>query len=141
VIDEMVRDLAFNIRLLDGPTVRESDGLAMSSRNDYLSAEERGRSVCLWRGLQRGRQLLAAGERDAEAVVAAVTEVLRDTDQVEYVEIRSVPDLLSVRQVRGHVLLAVAARVGPARLIDNLVLRVHENNVVSAGLLGGDASE
>ena len=141
VIDEMVRDLAFSVRLLDGPTVRESDGLAMSSRNNYLSSEERKRATCLWQGLQRGRQLLGEGERDAAAIIEAVTAILQDADQVEYVEIRSVPDLTPVQRVCDHILLAVAASVGPARLIDNLVLAVQEDSVASAALLGGEASE
>ena len=139
VIEEMVQDLDFGIRLLDGPTLREADGLAMSSRNRYLSSTERKHALCLRRGLLRGRRLLQQGERQAAAVVVAMTEELRSADSVEYAELRSVPELEPVTRVFGKVLLAVAAKVGPARLIDNLVLEVREDNISSASLLGSEA--
>ncbi len=135
VVDEMVRDLFLPVRLVDAPTVREADGLAMSSRNAYLRPDERRRALALWDGLRAARELLEAGERGREAVIAAMSARLAATDGTEYAEVRRVPDLAPLDEVRGHVLLAVAARVGRARLIDNLVLQV-DGGVREVPLLG-----
>ena len=136
VIAQMVEDLKMNVRLIDGPTVREPDGLAISSRNRYLDPEERVRALCLYEALSAGRDLLASGERQREKVVAVMREHLAAADQLEYAEIRRVPDLGVQEQVTDRVLLAVAARVGPARLIDNIVLNVSRNGVTDGVLMG-----
>ena len=124
VIDEMVRDLDFGVRLIDAPTVREADGLALSSRNRYLEPADRRRATCLWRGLGAARERLEAGEREPAAVLAALRGPLAEADGVDYAEVRTVPDLAPAEALAGRLLLAVAAHVGPARLIDNLVLDV-----------------
>lgn len=134
VIGEMVRDLDVPVRLIDHPTVREADGLAMSSRNAYLCGEARTRALALSRSLAAARARLEAGERDTAALVAAMTAELGDVDQLEYVEVRRVADLAVPDQAAGRVLLAVAARVEPARLIDNLVLEVADDGVRDASL-------
>ncbi len=135
VIDEMVRDLCFPVRLIDGATVREPDGLAMSSRNRYLDTGDRRRALCLRRALQQAKGLITAGEREARVLEAAMAEQLAAADDLDYAAVRSVPDLGTMERVAGRVLLAVAARVGPARLIDNLVLEVNEREITEAGLL------
>ncbi|MEZ4389338.1 MAG: pantoate--beta-alanine ligase [Candidatus Krumholzibacteriia bacterium] len=134
VIGEMVRDLDVPVRLIDHPTVREPDGLAMSSRNAYLSAEARVRARALSRALAAARAGLDAGERDPRALVAAMTAELRSADRLEYAEVRRVGDLAVPERAEGHLLLAVAARVEPARLIDNLVLVVSPAGVREASL-------
>ncbi len=136
VIDQMVADLRFGVRLVDLPTVRDADGLAMSSRNRYLSAADRARALGLSRGLTRARQLVSAGERRAEPLVAAMRAELTAVDAVEYVEVRRVPDLAPLSDLDGTVLLAVAARVGQARLIDNVVLKLAGESVAEGCLLG-----
>jgi len=135
VIAEMVRDLGIPVELIDAPTVREPDGLALSSRNRYLSPEERERAVCLWRSLGRGRRLLEEGQTDCAAVEEVLREELAAADGLDYAEVRSVPDLARIPRAEGRVLLAVAARVGSARLIDNLVLAVSSAVVSECGLL------
>ncbi len=135
VIDEMVRDLCFPVRLIDGATVREPDGLAMSSRNRYLDDGDRRRALCLQRALQKARGLIAAGERETGALEAAMAEELAVADGLDYAAVRSVPELETIERVEGRVLLAVAAQVGPARLIDNLVLEVGDRGVMETGLL------
>jgi len=135
VIGQMVADLKMPVRLIDGPTVREPDGLAMSSRNRYLNAEQRERALCLHRALAAGRGLLEAGHRDREGLVAAMRGELGRTDRIEYAEVRRVPDLEEEDPVTGRLLLAVAARVGPARLIDNFVLEVSGDGVAEGALL------
>jgi pantoate--beta-alanine ligase len=141
VIAEMVRDLDFGVRLIDGETVREADGLAMSSRNRYLVGDDRRRALCLQEALDAGRVLLERGERGRGAVEAAMGAVLAAADAVEYAALRGVPDLDRPAAAAGRTLLAVAARVGPARLIDNIVLEVGDDGVAPATLLGeGEAT-
>ncbi len=137
VLDEVVRDLDLPVRLIDAPTLREPDGLAMSSRNRYLEGDDRRRATCLWRALQAARRELAAGERGIAPLEELLALHLADADVVEYAEVRRVPDLSRPQRAEGRLLLAIAARVGPARLIDNLVLDVEPHGVSAASLLEG----
>jgi pantoate--beta-alanine ligase len=121
VIRRLVRDLDIPVEIAVCPTVREPDGLAMSSRNAYLSPEERQRALALSRALRAAEEVVASGERDGEAVLAAARAALGDLEP-EYLELRSADDLSPVERVNGSTLLAVAAKVGRARLIDNVVL-------------------
>jgi pantoate--beta-alanine ligase len=135
VIDEMVRDLVLPVKLVDAPTVREDDGLAMSSRNRYLSAEARRRAACLSRALAAARSLIESGERDAAAVQAVMMKHLAEADSVEYAAIRSVADWSEPATLAGRTLLAVAARVEPARLIDNIALDIGTDGARECALL------
>lgn len=135
VIAEMVRDLDLGVRLLDLPTVREPDGLAMSSRNAYLSPSARLRARCLSQALAAARAALLAGERDPVRLEVLMRERLAAADACEYAVVRRVPDLGVPARAMGRLLLAVAARVEPARLIDNLVLDVDAAGVRDASLL------
>jgi pantoate--beta-alanine ligase len=123
VLRRMVRDLDLPVRLEVLPTIREADGLAMSSRNRRLSAAERGLALGLPRGLDAAARAVASGERDAGALAAAVTAVMRDHGlDPEYVAVVD-PDTLEPRgRLDGPALVAVAARAGATRLIDNVVL-------------------
>jgi pantoate--beta-alanine ligase len=123
VIKRLVRDLDIPVTVEIAPTVRDADGLALSSRNVYLSPEERERALALSRALQAAEQAVAAGERDAGTVLAAARSELDARGvEPEYIELRSADDLSPAARVDGRTLLAVAARVGRARLIDNTVL-------------------
>jgi pantoate--beta-alanine ligase len=124
VIERMVRDLDFPIRIHVLPTVREPDGLAMSSRNAYLDPAERERALAISRALEAAERAAADGERSAERIVAAVSEELRNAGiDPEYVEARHAEDLSPAAELNGRpVLVAVAAQVGRARLIDNVVI-------------------
>jgi pantoate--beta-alanine ligase len=123
VIRRMVRDLDIPVEIEVCPIVRDADGLALSSRNVYLSDADRERALGLSRALRAAQARVTAGERDAAAVLAAARAEL-DAAGVdpEYLELRSADNLQPVERVNGSTLLAVAARVGPARLIDNTVL-------------------
>jgi pantoate--beta-alanine ligase len=123
VIRRLARDLDIPVRIEIVPTVREPDGLAMSSRNVYLTEEERERALGLHRALEAADREVAAGRRDAQSVIAAASSELeaRGIDP-EYLELRSADDLSPADRVNGRTLLAVAARVGRARLIDNAIL-------------------
>jgi len=136
VIGQMVEDLKMPVGLIDGPTVREPDGLAMSSRNRYLDEAQREQSLCLYRALSAGRRLLEEGERRRNAILEVMSGELAAADSVEYAEVRRVPDLAIEPELSGRILLAVAARVGPARLIDNFVLDVSGDLVTDGHLLG-----
>jgi pantoate--beta-alanine ligase len=123
VIKKLVRDLDMPVEIRVCPTVRDPDGLALSSRNVYLSAPERERALALSRALRAAEETVRQGELDAAAVLAAARAEL-DGAQIdpEYLELRSADDLSPVDRVNGSTLLAVAARVGNARLIDNTML-------------------
>ena len=120
VIRRMVRDLNFPVQVVVAPTVREPDGLAMSSRNDYLSDDERRRALSLSQGLARAQDAFARGERRSAELVRLVTEEIEAASgRVDYVELVSESSLLPVGQVVEPAMLAVAAHIGSTRLIDN----------------------
>jgi pantoate--beta-alanine ligase len=123
VVRKLVRDLDIPVRIEVCPTVRDRDGLALSSRNAYLGPEERERALALNRALRAAEAAVASGIRDAAAVVRAAREELdRAGVEPDYLALRSAADLSPVERVNGSTLLAVAARVGRARLIDNAIL-------------------
>ncbi len=123
VIQKLVRDLNLPVRVEVAPTVREPDGLAMSSRNGYLEGADRERAAALSRALQAAEREVAAGRTAADAVLAAARAELDAAGvEPEYLELRSAYDLSPAERVNGNTLLAVAARVGRARLIDNTML-------------------
>lgn len=121
VLERMCADLLVPVAVRRGATVREADGLALSSRNAYLSRDERQHAVALSQGLASARALLARGERSAARLVRAVRAEWACYPLVreDYVAVVDAATLEPVRTVHGRVLVAVAARVGPARLIDN----------------------
>jgi pantoate--beta-alanine ligase len=123
VIRQFVSDLEMPVRIEVCPTVREADGLAMSSRNVRLSATERARATVLHRALAAAAEAVAAGERDASAVRASAIAALAAAGiEPEYFEIVSVGTLAPVGRIEGEVLALVAARVGATRLIDNEII-------------------
>ena len=127
VLKRMVKDLFFTLQLRIMPIVRETDGLAKSSRNTYLSAEERQAGLILSKSLQHAQKLFAAGERDPQKLVAATTALIKTEPMadIDYVEIYQMPDLNACQiPMQGENLLALAVRFGTTRLIDNTILEV-----------------
>jgi pantoate--beta-alanine ligase len=124
VIRRMAADLDFPVEILVVPTVREPDGLAMSSRNAYLTAEERARATALSRALRAAEEAVSGGETSAPAVLTAARAELTEAGiEPEYLEARDANDLSEVANFNGRpVLVALAAQVGRARLIDNVVI-------------------
>ncbi|MEE1055698.1 MAG: pantoate--beta-alanine ligase [Acutalibacteraceae bacterium] len=124
VIKRMVRDLNFDIEIVGCPIVRESDGLAKSSRNTYLNEEERKASVILHKGLEEGKRLVLNGERDAKVVVNKITEIISGEPlaKIDYVQVVSFPDVKIVDKIDGDILTAVAVYIGKTRLIDNFII-------------------
>jgi pantoate--beta-alanine ligase len=124
VLRQMVRDLNFDIELVGCAIVRDTDGLALSSRNKYLSSLERDRALTLYRALQQIERMIAAGERQTAELTAAGMEILKATDgvRVDYLTLVDANTLLPVSSVGTGTLVAVAAYVGPTRLIDNFLV-------------------
>lgn len=124
VIRRMVRDLNFPITVVGCPIVREEDGLAKSSRNTYLSPEERQAALCLSRAIFKGQDMVRAGERQAAPVLAAMRAIIEAEPlaRIDYVKMVDFEDIVQVEQVEDRpVLCAIAVYVGKTRLIDNFV--------------------
>ena len=124
LIRRMVRELDWPIELVVVPTVREADGLALSSRNAYLNPEQRHRALALSGALREAHAVWRGGERSAAQVEARMRQVLAASPEVEveYIAVAEPETLAPVSQVAEDTIVAIAARVGPARLIDNIVL-------------------
>jgi pantoate--beta-alanine ligase len=124
VIRAMVRDLDVPVAVVGCPIVREADGLALSSRNRYLDADDRRAAPVLFRALSRARELWRAGERDAEVLRGAMRDTLaaEPRARVDYVSVSDPGTFLELDRVAGPALLSLAAFVGAARLIDNVRL-------------------
>jgi pantoate--beta-alanine ligase len=124
VLRRMVRDLNMDVEMIECPIVREPDGLAMSSRNVYLSPEERQQALSLYQSLKIAENLYLNGERDAEKIKEEMIKHLSRFDKVkiDYVEIVDEETLEPVEKIDRKVIVAVAAWVGNARLIDNTIL-------------------
>ena len=122
VIQTLVRDLALAVEVVPCPTVREPDGLALSSRNRYLSPDERQRATALSRGLFAARDAHAAGERDPDRLRAIAREIAAGAGTLEYVSAADPLTLVELDAPTGRAVVSLAARVGKARLIDNVLL-------------------
>lgn len=125
IIRKMAADLGFPVEVVVGAIVREPDGLAMSSRNAYLTAQQRAQATVLSRALQEVELLVGAGVTDSRRLIAAArqTLALEPDVQVDYISIVDPDTLLPVEDVRRGALVAVAALVGSTRLIDNVIVR------------------
>ena len=124
VIRRMVNDLAFPVDIVVCPTVRETDGLALSSRNAYLAPEERRAAPVIYRALSAARAAFEAGERDARRLRQILSEALAGEPLVEadYLSVADSATLAELERIDGAALVSLAARIGNARLIDNVVL-------------------
>jgi pantoate--beta-alanine ligase len=124
VIRHMVEDLNLPIRIEGCETIRESDGLAMSSRNRYLNSEQRQTATSLWRALCAAKQMVDKGTRDVDKLELAMSEVLRQAgvERIDYARIVDRDSLDTIQQVQGPAVGLIAAHVGTTRLIDNLFI-------------------
>jgi pantoate--beta-alanine ligase len=123
VVRKMVADLNLPIEIVVCPTVRESDGLAMSSRNAYLSPEERLRAVALSQSLKLAEEMIERGRQDVNEIVAAMRHVLEHADaRIDYATLIDPDTLEELDEIRPPLVALVAARIGNTRLIDNLVI-------------------
>jgi pantoate--beta-alanine ligase len=124
VIKRMAGDLDMNVEVRVLPTIRERDGLAISSRNDYLSEEERLQATCLHRALQKAEEMYAEGVRDVNGIIAEMTTVIqaeRDA-RIDYISIVDADELEPLTEIESPALVALAVFIGDTRLIDNTTL-------------------
>ncbi|MEO0071010.1 MAG: pantoate--beta-alanine ligase [candidate division WOR-3 bacterium] len=126
VIQRMVKDLNFDIKIVIVPTVREPDGLAMSSRNRYLTPEQRTQAPVLFRSLKLAEGLIKKGERNTEKVKRAMRHLIQKESEgkIDYIEIVDTRYLEPAKVIKGEVLIALAVYFGRARLIDNTIIKV-----------------
>jgi pantoate--beta-alanine ligase len=128
VIRKLVRDLDIDVQIEIAPTVREPDGLALSSRNTRLHGDDRRRALALSKALRAAEQAAAAGERDAAAIAQLAREQMQELQvEPEYLELVNPEDLVPVHTLRGDALVAIAARIGEVRLIDNTLISGSED--------------
>lgn len=130
VIRQMIRDLNFDIELMVCPIVRESDGLAMSSRNTYLSESERAEAPILYRSLKLAERSILQGQKDPKVVIQQVEDsITRNSSAVvDYVSIAGASTLEELTVCKGSMLVSLAAKFGKTRLIDNITLEVRDTN-------------
>ncbi len=124
VIRQMVRDLGFDIEVVGACTVREPDGLAMSSRNAYLSPEQRNSALSLYNSLQKAQEIIENGIQDATIIIDAAAELIqsRPGTKIDYIVICDTETLADIQTIDKPVLMALAVKVGKTRLIDNMIL-------------------
>jgi pantoate--beta-alanine ligase len=125
IIRKMVLDLNFDTKIIVLPTVREQDGLAMSSRNKYLNEKQRKEALVLFKSLEKAKWLIKQGERRASAIKHEIKRMIKETSgEIDYIEIRNSNNLDNVDVLKGKILIALAVKFGKARLIDNKVINV-----------------
>ena len=123
VIKRMVKDLNMDIEIVGMPIVRESDGLALSSRNKYLNEEERRQAVCLYRALLRAKELIENGEKDAQTIKSEMERVIKEYPlaRIDYISVNSLSSFEPINEVKdGDTLVSLAVFLGSTRLIDNM---------------------
>ncbi|AOY78001.1 pantoate--beta-alanine ligase [Clostridium formicaceticum] len=124
VLQKMVKDLNMDVQVIPCPIVREADGLAMSSRNVNLSPQDRKTALILSKSLAKAKEIVAAGERNAEMILIQVKKTLatEPTVIIDYIEIVDFETFERIDILKGRVLIAIAAKIGKVRLIDNIIL-------------------
>jgi pantoate--beta-alanine ligase len=121
----MVEDLNFPFKIVVCPTIRAADGLALSSRNRYLSPQQRKDAVCIYRSLQVARKMIKAGVTNSKTITAQMRKIVSRAESltaIDYISIAEADTLQNLQRITGRVLIAVAARFGSTRLIDNVIV-------------------
>ncbi|MBQ8886091.1 MAG: pantoate--beta-alanine ligase [Candidatus Gastranaerophilales bacterium] len=122
ILKKMVKDLNLDLTIVPCPIVRENDGLALSSRNTYLSADERKRALCLSKALKHIEKTYLQGITDTDILFDTAISILDSGVEMEYLEFRNFETFEKVEKVQANTLVAIAAKVGKTRLIDNIIL-------------------
>ncbi|OGW16471.1 MAG: pantoate--beta-alanine ligase [Nitrospinae bacterium RIFCSPLOWO2_12_FULL_45_22] len=127
VIKKMVSDLNLDLQIIGCPTVRESDGLAMSSRNAYLSPQERLSALCLSRSLAKAEELIRGGEKSPQSIINEISKVIEKEPgaKIDYVAVCHPETLGDLESIDSQALIALAVKIGPARLLDNRLVKVN----------------
>lgn len=124
IIKQMTKDLNFPIKIIIAPTVREKDGLAMSSRNVYLTPAERMQAPILYQSLQHAKKMIENGEKDSRKIIGVMRELINymPDANIDYIAIVDAKTLKPIDQIKGETLIALAVKFGKARLIDNVII-------------------
>ena len=124
LIRQMVRDLDFDIEIIGGPIIREPDGLAMSSRNSYLSSKQRDSALSLYKSLIKAQSLVENGIKDAAKIIDETSALIKSHPEtgIDYIAICNPETLVDIQSIDGPALMALAVKVGKTRLIDNMIL-------------------
>ncbi|AKJ42340.1 pantoate--beta-alanine ligase [Pragia fontium] len=127
VIRRMVRDLNIDVQVIGCPIVREADGLAKSSRNSYLNAEQRQAALCLSQAIMLGQQLVQHGERNCQKITSSMQSIITQQPlaRVDYITIVDAETLSPIEQIHQSILCAIAVYIGNTRLIDNFIVDIH----------------
>ncbi|SFC81473.1 pantoate--beta-alanine ligase [Pragia fontium] len=127
VIRRMVRDLNIDVQVIGCPIVREADGLAKSSRNSYLNAEQRQAALCLSQAISLGQQLVQRGERNCQKITSSMQSIITQQPlaRVDYITIVDAETLRPIEQIHQSILCAIAVYIGNTRLIDNFIVDIH----------------
>ncbi len=126
ILTNMVNDLNLPVNVKILPTVREKDGLAMSSRNTYLNSEERTKATVIYRSLTQAKQMIKQGERNSSAISEFIRKQITNSfpAKIDYVECVDSKTLMPAETLKGHILIALAAWFGKTRLIDNVMVKI-----------------
>ena len=124
IIKKMVRDMSYDIEIVGCPIIRESDGLAKSSRNTYLNSEERKSALCLSKAVALGKELIESGEKNAEKVTSEMKKLIEKEPlaKIDYVQAVDGKTMLPVEEIKNDTLVAMAVYIGKTRLIDNFIV-------------------
>jgi len=131
VIEKMCRDLNFDVKIVSCPIVREKDGIAMSSRNKYLTEKERRDAIILYQALEKGKEIILNGERNSNKIIQEMTNMIQSKKtlgKIDYVSIVDLYTLKNLHYVDRNILIAVAAYFGKVRLIDNIEVIIDAKN-------------
>ena len=128
IIKQMVKDLHFNIKIIGTQTAREPDGLAMSSRNTYLTPEQRIFAPTLYKSLNKAQQMLENGNNDSSVIIKAAAELIKafPESEIDYISICNPETLVDMKKIDRPALMALAVKIGSTRLIDNMILNPPE---------------
>lgn len=126
VVRRMVRDLSMGIEIVGCPIIREEDGLAKSSRNTYLSPEERKAATILYKSLMLGKKAIEDGERDCKKVIDIITKSINSEKlaKIDYIQVVNADSIVDLDKIEGRVLVAMAIYIGKTRLIDNFIFEM-----------------
>lgn len=126
IIKKMVEDLNMNVKIIGCPTIREEDGLALSSRNSYLNNNERKDALLIYKSLILAKNLIDNGEKDVEKIKKEIKDTINlgKNNSIDYIEILNNKTLKSISKIKDEVLIAIAVNVGNTRLIDNIVINI-----------------
>ena len=128
IVKKMVRDLNLDVEVRVLPTIRENDGLALSSRNIYLTKNQRKAALCLFRSLEKGKSMIESGERDPHAVKTEMERIIRQQAfaDLDYIAVVDLDNFETLYKINKESLIAVAVHIGKIRLIDNMVVQPKE---------------